>query len=444
MADYKILTIPFGRDAVPDMVNDIPSDPIVAEPQRASFKQGFPSITTIPLVAGGIPPEGQDFNGILRDITEHVVHQNKGGMYKFEPEVVAAGGYPKGAVLESNDGSGLFVSLVDSNTEDFNSGSAQWQRLASEGPVVSISVDSSISSGQLGLVLLDASGGNRTFTLPSAGAALGVREVVLRRIDVSANSLVIAAAGTNKLMLDTTAGTAGQTSTELLFAGDYMRLRSDGAGNWWCVGQAQLPGSIASGLVAFTEPGVTTYSVPAVLRSGRTRPRVTVTGGGGGGGGGVNSPSSARGAGGGAGGTSIGTINLAGTSSVSVTVGAGGSGGGSGANGLAGGSSSFGVYLSALGGSYAAGGTASNSPAGGLGGSASGGSLNLIGGSGSDGPLSSGSGTAGSGDGGASVWGGGSRSATGAPLVPTAPGSGGGGSDTVGGAGAHGLVVIEW
>lgn len=134
MADYKILTIPFARDAVPDMVNDIPNDPSISEPQLASFKQGFPSITTIPLVAGGIPPEGQDFNGILRDITEHIVHQNKGGMYKFEAEVVAAGGYPSGAVLAANDGLSLWVSLVDANVEDFNSGTPeQWARIAFSG-----------------------------------------------------------------------------------------------------------------------------------------------------------------------------------------------------------------------------------------------------------------------------------------------------------------------
>lgn len=134
MADYKVLTIPFARDAVPDMVNDIPNDPSISEPQLASFKQGFPSITTIPLVAGGIPPEGQDFNGILRDITQHIVHQNKGGMYKFAPEVVADGGYPEGAVLAANDGLSLWVSLVDANIEDFNAGTpTQWARIAFSG-----------------------------------------------------------------------------------------------------------------------------------------------------------------------------------------------------------------------------------------------------------------------------------------------------------------------
>jgi hypothetical protein len=134
MADYKILTIPFARDAVPDMVNDIPETPTPSKPQLASYRQGFPSITTIPLVAGGIPPEGQDFNGILRDITEHVVHQNKGGMYKFSPEIVAAGGYPLGAVLSANDGLSLWVSLQNNNVQDFNSGTpTQWARIAFSG-----------------------------------------------------------------------------------------------------------------------------------------------------------------------------------------------------------------------------------------------------------------------------------------------------------------------
>lgn len=312
------------------------------------------------------------------------------------------------------------------------------------GPVVTLSATVGITAAQLGLVLLDAGGGARTFTLPAANAALGVREVVLRRVDVTSNALVIAASGADKIMLDTTAEAAGQATTELLFAGDFLRLRSDGAGKWWCVGQAQLPGSIASGLVAFTAPGSHTFTVPPVLRSGRHHPRVTVTGGGGGGGGGVTSSTAARGAGGGGGGTAIGIISLAGASSVPVTVGGGGTGGGSGANGAPGGSSSFGIYLSAVGGDGGNGATSSNSPAGGLGGTASGGAANLTGGAGSDGPVVNGAGTGGSGDGGASVWGGGSRSAIGGPLGPAAPGSGGGGTDLVGGAGAPGLVVIEW
>lgn len=314
---------------------------------------------------------------------------------------------------------------------------------APRGKVTTLSASAELTKAtHEGLALLDAAEGARTFTLPAASAVLGVVEFVLRRTDTTSNALVIAASGADKIMLDTTAEAAGQATTELLFAGDFLRLRSDGAGKWWCVGQAQLPGSIASGLVAFTAPGSHTFTVPPVLRCGRRRPRATVTGGGGGGGGGFTSPAVARGGGGGSGGTAIGIISLAGASSVPVTVGGGGTGGGSGAKGANGGSSSFGVYLSAVGGG--GGGGSSSWPSGGQGGTASGGAANLTGGSGSDGPAENGATTGGSGDGGASVWGGGSRSGSGFPLGPAAPGSGGGGSGAVGGAGAPGLVVIEW
>lgn len=133
MADnYKILTIPFARDAVPDMVNVIPDSGTPSEPERASWEQGFPYITTIPLVASGVPPQGQDFNGILKEITEHIVHQNKGGMYKFSEAVT--GGYPQGAVLAANDGLSLWVSLQDANDQDFNGATKdQWARIAFAG-----------------------------------------------------------------------------------------------------------------------------------------------------------------------------------------------------------------------------------------------------------------------------------------------------------------------
>lgn len=134
MADnYKILTIPFARDAVPDMVNVIPDSGTPSEPGRASWEQGFPYITTIPLVASGVPPQGQDFNGILKEITEHIVHQNKGGMYKFSDTVVASGGYPKGAVLVSDDGLTLYISLIDGNDVNFNTESYSGNWFAAAG-----------------------------------------------------------------------------------------------------------------------------------------------------------------------------------------------------------------------------------------------------------------------------------------------------------------------
>jgi len=307
------------------------------------------------------------------------------------------------------------------------------------GPVVTLSATVGITAAQLGLVLLDASGGARTFTLPAANAALGVREVVLRRVDVTSNALVIAANGTDKIMLDTTAEAAGQATTELLFAGDYLRLRSDGSGKWWCVGQAQLPGSLTSGLVAYTTPGSHTFNVPAVLRSGRRVPEVTVCGGGGAG----ARNDSDSGSGGGAGGAAIRRAALNGVSSVAVTVGAGGAPASSGVIAGSGGSSSFGSYCSATGGDGA---ITAGAGAGGVG---IGGDVNIEGQGGIAKASGVGAGVVVSGAGGSSLFGGGGRGRTTSTSQPgLAGGVGGGGSGSIlagaGGAGGPGIVVIRW
>lgn len=89
---------------------------------KASFTAGFPPITMQAISAGGIPPEGKDFNGILFDITSHTLWVNAGGQYRFDAALsTAIGGYPAGMVLQSNDGLSAYVSAVDDNTTDFNS-----------------------------------------------------------------------------------------------------------------------------------------------------------------------------------------------------------------------------------------------------------------------------------------------------------------------------------
>lgn len=306
-------------------------------------------------------------------------------------------------------------------------------QLASYSRVTTLTQSGEIESDSLGLLLLDATDGARTFILPRASAALGVVEIVLRRIDISSYPLTIAAAGTDKLMLDTTSSTTGQSTTELLFGGDFLVLRSDSEGRWWCVGQAQLPGSINRGVVAFTAVGVTNYAVPAVLRSGRRRARLEVVGGGGGGG----RHDTLGGGGGAGGGRARGIVSLSGVTTVSVTVGAGGAGKTSDANGAGtgGGTSSFGTHMSAAGGGA---GDGAAYPFGGSGVNGTGGSLN------------DGLGDGSSGSGGASGKGGGpgGRGTTNTGATGRAspcPGGGGGGSiGGAGGAGSAGYVLLEW
>lgn len=197
-----------------------------------------------------------------------------------------------------------------------------------------------------------------------------------------------------------------------------------------------------TGMVVFNTPGVVIWDIPAILKSGFKKAKVTVTGGGGSGGSGT--PSS-RGAGGGAGGTGIGLVDLTGIAKIDITVGSGGARRTSGnASGTSGGISAFGLLVRVNGGGL--GQSAGIGAAGGIGGISSGTAspMNIKGGDGSDGPNATAGG--GSGDGGASYWGGGIRSGSGSVsnTVNSTIGSGGGGGTSVSSPGANGVVIVEW
>lgn len=296
-----------------------------------------------------------------------------------------------------------------------------------------IVASTALTADQLGHVVVDATAGDLAVTLPSAVTALRGVEVTLRRKDTANSVLSIVAAGTDKIVLPGAAD--GIAVTELIFPGDYLTLRADGASKWWCIGQAQLPGSLASGLTMYAEAGVSTFAVPAVLRSGRRRATVTVIGGGGGGGRRSASPGAG---GGGQGGFCKKLMDLAAVLSVPVTVGSGGNGASvDSTDGIAGGTSAFGAYCSAIGGS---GGVGTGNSVLAPGGVATGGDINFMGGYGWSGTTSP-TGTIMGGAGG----GGFSAPAAGTAVSPSAPGAGGGGSATaIGRRGADGLVEIRW
>lgn len=170
--------------------------------------------------------------------------------------------------------------------------------------------------------------------------------------------------------------------------------------------------------------------------------RSRVLAGGGGGGGGPNASNNAGGGGGAAGGYAEKWCEVTPGVGVAVTVGAGGVGGPVGGNGGTGGSSSFGPHCSASpggGGSYLG-----NSPS--IGGVGTGGDVNLYGSGGQQG-MKDGTTPVGA-PGGGPPFGGGSTSnsyATGYSAQGYGAGGGGaGGLGNAGGAGAPGLVIVEW
>ena len=104
--------------------NTIPVTPSTGTGQSnyASYQKGFPPITMTQLVAGGLPPQGMDFNGILYDLSSNIGFLQSGGLPTFNADFASTiGGYPLGAVLQSNDGASAFVSTIANNTTDFNS-----------------------------------------------------------------------------------------------------------------------------------------------------------------------------------------------------------------------------------------------------------------------------------------------------------------------------------
>lgn len=119
----KIIT-PWATSGLKD---DIPenADPING---RAGFDLGFPPINLTPKTAGGIPPFGQDFNGIFFDVTQAIQFLQAGGSFPYDGVWAAAvGGYPIGALVSRTDNQGLWRNTVANNLTDPEAGGAGWQ-----------------------------------------------------------------------------------------------------------------------------------------------------------------------------------------------------------------------------------------------------------------------------------------------------------------------------
>jgi len=98
----------------------------------ASFADGFPPLTFNAVAAGGVPPFGQDMNGVVNLITAWQRWVQAGGAMPFDATFAAAvSGYPNGAIVPSSLGHALWHNLADSNSANPDSGGANWQLLVS-------------------------------------------------------------------------------------------------------------------------------------------------------------------------------------------------------------------------------------------------------------------------------------------------------------------------
>lgn len=71
---------------------------------RADIEKGFPPQTMISALKGGVPPWGQDHNGILYQITEAIQWMQAGGLPSFNQDFCNKNnGYSKGTIVQGDD-----------------------------------------------------------------------------------------------------------------------------------------------------------------------------------------------------------------------------------------------------------------------------------------------------------------------------------------------------
>lgn len=135
-----VIVEPFGINAAsPNITLPIPvASQIGTTPGAASYNDGFPPVTMEAVVAGGIPPFGQDFNGILYTVTASLAAIQAGQPWLYNTDIVAAiGGYPVGTILGMADGSGIWLNQVAANVSDPSGGGSNgWVPIYSYGATV--------------------------------------------------------------------------------------------------------------------------------------------------------------------------------------------------------------------------------------------------------------------------------------------------------------------
>jgi hypothetical protein len=425
--------IPFASSAGSGYIRTIPqSSQIGITNGAASLTDGFPPLTFLPVGSGGVPPFGQDFNGILNEITQWIQWQNAGGLVTYDSVFsTAIGGYPKNALLSGTALGVIWLNTVDNNTANPDSAGAGWLNVPTARDLLTEKFTYYVAGGTANALTITTV---PTITSYTAGLSLSVK---IATTNTSASTINVDGVGLvaiTRADLSPTQGGDLPTNAVVDMTYDGTQFQING------LVTANLP---AANTVAFTSS--TTWTPPAGVKVIK-RARVW---GAGGAGGGANASTSAAGSGAG-GGQYAESINLAVTpgSPITVTIGAGGASS-TGANGTAGGSSSLGSLISAVGGGGGIAGIGAIATTSGAGGSGTSGNVvNFSGQTGGTGISITGGSLSGIGGGsfGSASSGPNAQSSGAAGQFPGGGGAGGSGSASAqpGGAGAGGLIVIEY
>ncbi|MNO44414.1 hypothetical protein D3C76_346570 [compost metagenome] len=195
---------------------------ISIEDARASYTDGFPSLTRIPLSAGGKPPFGTDMNGILYAVTAIQQWQSAGGLFKYDALLSAAiGGYPKGAILLKADASGYWQNTVENNVTNPDASGAGWAEFSS-GPRFAVFSTPGVSTwtvpagvDRVKVTVIGGGGGGAKRTVAPGPAGGGGGGVAIKLCVVTGMSTVSVTVGTggSGATVDGNNGTAGGASS---------------------------------------------------------------------------------------------------------------------------------------------------------------------------------------------------------------------------------------
>lgn len=200
------VTRPFGNPAVPPTDAGGATLPIPVPSQvgvlvgAASFEDGFPAATMTDPEAGGIPPYGQDMNGLLYMLSQYAAFAQAGQVMRFSAAAAAAFlGYRVGAVLQSAaDPTQFYYNTLDGNTNDPDLVTTGWVVFSPLATPTIVQTPGALPAGntnnlavteRTGFLELSANAAGSTLT----GLAGGFNGQIIVCTNVSANPLTFAA-----------------------------------------------------------------------------------------------------------------------------------------------------------------------------------------------------------------------------------------------------------
>lgn len=213
--------IPWGNGAGGGFIRSIPVDSQIGiQNGAASLTDGFPPLTFVPVGSGGVPPFGQDFNGILNQISAWSRWTAASGIAPWDSSFsTAIGGYPKGAVVSGTSVGTVYLNGVDNNTTNPNSGGANWQ------PLTAAFTGDSGSGGAAGWVPAPPAGSNAAGYFLSASGSFAP-PVAAGHVDqyLSATCPTGSVEGNGGTIGDASSGATllASAATSALFANDWV------------------------------------------------------------------------------------------------------------------------------------------------------------------------------------------------------------------------------